>query len=68
MEILLTESEIDAVLDDWGKNPAGRKYDIEVASAQLKKVAEWLEGEPCNASALRWKEHILKALLKEAED
>ena len=36
--ILLTDEELYTVLDEWGKNPEGKKYDEEVAKAQLKKV------------------------------
>lgn len=41
--MILTGEEIKAVLDDWGKNPEGREYDVMVAKAQLKKVVGFLE-------------------------
>ena len=44
--MLLTDKEINHILDEWGKNPIG-DYDTMVAKAQLKKVVEWLEEHHC---------------------
>ena len=57
-ERLLTEKDIDAVLDAWGLKPKGKDYSVELCKAQDAqtariKDAEWQKHEDLLAEAVK---------------